>query len=93
MPAADARRPQNLHLGLEGKQSLLIMGQSGCGKSSLLRAICGLWVQGSGTITVPGDQDLFFLPQKPFMPLGTLRDQLLFPSGAALAMRLRLPSC
>ena len=81
---------QDLSITLEAKQSLLIMGQSGCGKSSLLRAICGLWLQGTGTITVPGDSDIFFLPQQPFMPTGTLRDQLLFPSGAAWPNHSRL---
>ncbi|KAK9810744.1 hypothetical protein WJX73_004440 [Symbiochloris irregularis] len=65
---------------LEG-QSLLIVGPSGCGKSSLLRAISGLWTSGSGRVHTPSDSNCFFLPQKPFMPLGSLRDQLLFPSG------------
>ena len=74
---------------LEGKQSLLIMGQSGCGKSSLLRAISGLWAEGSGSISAPRAEDLFFLPQTPFMPLGTLRDQLLFPSSAGVLPALQ----
>lgn len=76
---------QGLDVRLQDKQSLLIMGQSGCGKSSLMRAISGLWAEGSGSITAPRDHELFFLPQVPFMPLGTLRDQLLFPSGAVPA--------
>lgn len=57
-------------------QSLLIVGPSGCGKSSLLRVIAGLWQQGSGTVVTPPQHQLFFLPQQPFMPLGTLRTQV-----------------
>lgn len=41
----------------------------------------GLWTRGSGTVAAPAADKLFFLPQKPFMPLGTLRQQLLFPTG------------
>ncbi|KAK9809945.1 hypothetical protein WJX72_002230 [[Myrmecia] bisecta] len=72
---------RDLDLGLAPGQSLLIVGPSGCGKSSLLRAIAGLWTDGSGIINCPMPVDMFFLPQKPFMPLGNLRQQLLFPSG------------
>lgn len=41
----------------------------------------GLWTTGSGEIECPLAEDMFFLPQQPFMPLGSLRQQLLFPSG------------
>lgn len=41
----------------------------------------GLWTTGDGEIECPLSEDMFFLPQQPFMPLGTLRQQLLFPSG------------
>jgi hypothetical protein len=61
-------------------QSLLVVGPSGCGKSSLLRALAGLWSEGSGRCMLPPLRDLFFLPQTPFMPMGTLRQQLTFPS-------------
>ena len=43
----------------------------------------GLWTSGSGTIHTPGTEEMFFLPQKPYMPLGNLRQQLLYPSGEA----------
>ncbi|MEL7511666.1 MAG: ATP-binding cassette domain-containing protein, partial [Cyanobacteria bacterium J06554_3] len=59
--------------------SLLVMGPSGCGKSSLMRAIAGLWTSGSGTIERPDLSKLLFLPQKPYMVLGDLRQQLKYP--------------
>ena len=70
---------ENLSLTLEQDGSLLVMGPSGCGKSSLMRAIAGLWQSGTGTILRPNIQDLLFLPQKPYMVLGNLRQQILYP--------------
>lgn len=60
-------------------QGLLIVGPSGCGKSSLLRAIAGLWQSGEGVIGRPSLDTLLFLPQRPYMRLGSLREQLLYP--------------
>jgi vitamin B12/bleomycin/antimicrobial peptide transport system ATP-binding/permease protein len=70
----------DLSLQLVPSQGLLVRGPSGCGKSSLLRAIVGLWDAGSGTISRPPLDQMLFLPQKPYMVLGTLRDQLLYPN-------------
>ena len=70
---------EDLSLSVDGQSSLLVMGPSGCGKSSLMRAIAGLWTSGEGTIARPGLDDLLFLPQKPYMILGSLRQQLLYP--------------
>lgn len=70
---------QNLSIDVLPGQGLLIVGASGSGKSSLLRALSGLWYAGSGTIFRPEAQDLLFLPQQPYMFLGTLRNQLLYP--------------
>jgi ABC-type uncharacterized transport system fused permease/ATPase subunit len=73
---------QDLSFELRSRDSLLIMGKSGVGKSSLLRAIAGLWQTGSGTITRPSLDHFLFLPQRPYLPLGSLRDQLLYPHSS-----------
>lgn len=70
---------EDLTLALEPESSLLVVGPSGCGKSSLLRAIAGLWNSGKGLIQRPEMSELLFLPQKPYMILGNLRQQLLYP--------------
>ncbi|MEM6835355.1 MAG: ABC transporter ATP-binding protein/permease [Cyanobacteria bacterium P01_C01_bin.120] len=73
----------DLTLELTVDDSLLVAGPSGCGKSSLLRAIAGLWNSGKGLIQRPELEQLLFLPQKPYMVLGTLRQQLLYPHAEA----------
>ncbi|MDJ0717569.1 MAG: ABC transporter ATP-binding protein/permease [Prochloraceae cyanobacterium] len=70
---------KDLSLGIQPKEGLLIMGVSGCGKSSILRAIAGLWNSGTGAIYRPQLEEILFLPQRPYMILGSLRDQLLYP--------------
>ncbi|MGG7607088.1 ABC transporter ATP-binding protein/permease [Massilia sp. BKSP1R2A-1] len=72
-----------LSLALKPGDALLITGESGCGKSSLLRAIAGLWCRGSGTIHHPPAQDCFFLPQQPYLQPGTLRSQLVYPGSSS----------
>jgi len=81
LPDGQLLRP-NISLAAGGGEALLITGASGLGKSTLLRAIAGLWPFGRGRIRV-GDGRCLFLPQRPYLPLGTLADALVYPRAAA----------
>ena len=78
------RRPDSealldgLDLDLQPGESLLISGASGSGKSTLLRTLAGLWPYAKGRVRLPGD-GVLFVPQKPYLPIGTLREALLYP--------------
>ena len=71
---------ENLTIELAPEQGLLIVGPSGRGKSSLLRAIASLWNSGTGRLIRPPGKEILFLPQRPYIILGTLREQLLYPN-------------
>jgi vitamin B12/bleomycin/antimicrobial peptide transport system ATP-binding/permease protein len=63
-------------------QSWLIRGPSGAGKSTLFRAIAGIWPFGAGQVDLPAKARMLFLPQKPYLPIGNLRDVLSYPAGS-----------
>jgi putative ATP-binding cassette transporter len=69
-------------LTIPAHQSVLISGKSGIGKSTLFRALAGIWPFGRGTIQLPSGTSLF-LPQQPYIPLGTLRHAVAYPSDAS----------
>ncbi|MES2996325.1 MAG: ABC transporter ATP-binding protein/permease [Verrucomicrobiota bacterium] len=75
---------RDLSLKVPTGTSLLIMGPSGSGKSSLLRTIAGLWTTGSGSISRPPYRELMFLPQRPYVNMGTLRGQLEYPGKSGM---------
>jgi len=77
--AAQQTIVSDLTFQLKSGASLLIVGESGIGKSSLLRAIAGLWSDGCGSVSRCGGSTVFFMPQRPYMCLGTLREQLVYP--------------
>jgi len=79
-PNGERTLAKNLSVAVKPGEGLMIVGESGSGKSSLLRAIAGLWYCGSGRIVWPRPEDILFLPQQPYMILGTLRSQLLYPN-------------
>lgn len=68
---------------ISGGESVLLTGPSGAGKSTLFRAIAGIWPFGRGTIAVPPDARVLFLPQKPYLPIGTLREVVSYPMPAS----------
>ncbi|MEM9449857.1 MAG: ABC transporter ATP-binding protein/permease [Cyanobacteria bacterium P01_E01_bin.6] len=79
-PNNEQKLIENLSFEMQSGEQLLIVGPSGCGKSSLMRAIAGLWTNGEGTITCPDVSEILFLPQRPYMLLGTLREQVVYPN-------------
>ena len=67
---------------VEAGERLLVAGESGSGKSTLVRAIAGLWPWGGGSVNFHPDRRLFMLPQRPYVPSGTLRRAVAYPGSA-----------
>jgi len=69
------------HVEIAAGERVLIVGEPGTGKTILFRAIAGLWPWGSGRVTLPASDGLTFMPRQPYVPLGTLRAALTYPSS------------
>ena len=73
----------NITLTLRRGETVLLGGASGSGKSTLVRAIAGIWPFGRGEIQVPQDGRVLFLPQRPYLPIGALREVVSYPMPAS----------
>ena len=80
-PAGERVLVENLAFDLEPGGRLLVTGPNGAGKSSLLRGVAGLWTRGSGDLYLPPREKIMFLPQRPYMSLGTFREQVTYPDN------------
>ena len=69
-------------LSFEAGESILLAGPSGSGKSTFFRAISGIWPFGEGRVRIPEGADVMVVPQKPYIPIGTLRGALAYPAPA-----------
>jgi putative ATP-binding cassette transporter len=72
----------DVSLSLGRGETALLSGPSGVGKSTLLRAIAGIWPFGRGQISLPSNTRVLFLPQKPYLPIGTLQETVSYPMPA-----------
>ena len=72
---------RDLNFSLEKGGSLLVTGASGCGKSTLLRQLAGIWPFGDGEMELAADAKVLFLPQRPYLPLGSLKTAVFYPQA------------
>jgi vitamin B12/bleomycin/antimicrobial peptide transport system ATP-binding/permease protein len=68
---------------LRGNERTLVTGPSGSGKSTLFRAIAGIWPFGTGSIAIPAKASLMMLPQRPYLPIGSLKAAIVYPADAS----------
>ncbi|WP_407166735.1 ABC transporter ATP-binding protein/permease [Bradyrhizobium sp. ORS 111] len=71
------------HVSFRPGERTLVTGPSGAGKSTLFRAVAGIWPFGNGAIEIPANATLMMLPQRPYLPIGSLHDAVVYPGEAA----------
>jgi putative ATP-binding cassette transporter len=78
---AGATMLEEKHVEIKAAERVLIVGESGTGKTLLFRTLAGLWPWGAGRVTRPKGEELLYMPRRPYLPPGTLREVLAYPAA------------
>ncbi|CAD8195470.1 unnamed protein product [Paramecium octaurelia] len=81
---------QKMTFEIQPNMNCIVTGPNGCGKSSLFRILGGLWPISSGKLYRPHIDKLFYIPQRPYLPAGTLRDQIIYPHTKLQMLRKKV---
>jgi putative ATP-binding cassette transporter len=81
----DEKMLEKINVTFEHGKNYLIKGASGIGKSTLIRVIAKIWPYGAGNINLPANKKIMYIPQKAYMPIGSLKEALIFPDKGDIA--------